>query len=260
MARLKKSGNIGYYGEILPEIVTRSFTVDSGEIVYGQVQNVVHGYHTTVHDKCYPPKEFGDEDSDDEDDGPIVKHTLNFKCAARTGTWNVCKIIMTEMGDNAVTGYIFHHSDIDPQEVVDNVKKMGYDNQFDNPNIVYINRYEWNGEENLKLPKDIPGYGNGLELDGNMSIRRIMFFDKDHILQNGHGIHIETPEGEFPVGYLVFSGEKHSTFKESDELVAFVYDKNMIIDRCVPEQDDEEYKDFKAVQMEDGEQPGYFLY
>ncbi|KAI8872228.1 hypothetical protein GQ42DRAFT_177339 [Ramicandelaber brevisporus] len=219
-------------GVMLPEILTKSFTIKSGEIVYGQLQTVCHGYHSEKHETSGKPTLTPDNH------GTILQHDFNYKCAARNGVWNVRRVIVElKTCEDAILGYMMHHSDVDPDNILDQVTKIGWSTRFSNPNIVFVNRYDWNGYDSLEIPDTIPGLGKvGKSMDSEMRASRIIFFDKDNMFEEGCGVHIPAGDAGYANGYLVFSGQKHSDFKESDELIAFVYDKDLVIDRYKEEE------------------------
>ncbi|KAI8873971.1 hypothetical protein GQ42DRAFT_176083 [Ramicandelaber brevisporus] len=221
-------------------------------IVYGQLQTICHGYHATAHDNWVSPyNDYDDEHEEEESNtGSVTLKTLNFKCAARNGVWHAKKIMMESERGPELLGYMIHHSDIDPQELMDEVKKVPCNRPHDNPNVGLIYWSSWGGHEGLGIPDNIPGLGDNMKIDEDMMGSRIMLFDRDNMLKDGYGVHIPVKYCMYENGYLIYSGEKHDTFTDSDELVALVYDSDEIIGHACPEDPSEGYHNFEVLEID----------
>ncbi|KAI8869322.1 hypothetical protein GQ42DRAFT_179373 [Ramicandelaber brevisporus] len=214
-------------GEMLPVMAPSTFQVECGEIVWGQLQSVMHGYHAEGHDISRSPDE-------NWEGGTVVTHGFKFKCAARNGEWQVKKIMATPKRGNGAedsAGFIFLHSDIDAEKVLDDAMKVNFQNRLEQSDIVFVNRYDWNYYHSLPVPKNLPNLGDDKVMDDDMTTHRIMFYDKVNVFKEGHGVHIPA-SGEYIYGRLMFSGKKHETFEQSDELVAFVFENDRMLTDC----------------------------
>ncbi|KAJ1954964.1 hypothetical protein GGI12_005673, partial [Dipsacomyces acuminosporus] len=211
-----------------PPMMSKAFTVESGEVAFGKQSSVIYGAeHSPAYDQMDRSKE-----ADDENDGkPAAWRVFNFKCTAKTGVWKARKIVMDSPAEG-ILGYILYHESIDPEEIALKCTKVGYDFPDPEGKIIHVNRGYWDVEVS---DEDVEKYFAG-DHDALWE-PTVSFFDRRYMFNPSHGAQIPVPDMGDLIGYLAFSGDKHERIADSDELVAFVFDKDTMMERCIEDDD-----------------------
>ncbi len=220
-----------------------------GELLWGQINTIVEGANSAAHDSVSGPPSA-------RTGGTIMQNDFHYRAAARVGEWKVKQALIN--GD--LVGYVIHHADEDATEMLKECAKVGMSNAqtHDNKNIVYVNRYDWGhhhgGEDavetalkKVSAKKKKKGSDDEDEDDEASDLlgSRFMMLDAanvDNFLKlvsnkkplegnlyfklkdNVFGVHVQNDDTEYELGWMVYSGKKHATFTDDDELIGFVYD------------------------------------
>ncbi|KAF9043934.1 hypothetical protein BJ165DRAFT_1528514 [Panaeolus papilionaceus] len=230
-----------------------TFECSTGELVFGQAQCIFEGLNSPVHLKRALPERL-------ELGGTILQNKLYYRIAARSGTWKVSRIYSLRMVENqdgtqeerkVRIGFVVHHESVSAVEYLKRAAGVGinHNNTVDD-GIVYVNRYDWawlHGSRATINAALHPSRPWTTENVGSLMGGRLIVMDascgnpfKD-ILRSSYlerknysfsapggstfGVHVVAhPSTEYELGWVGFSGEKHATFPDSDEVVALVYD------------------------------------
>ncbi|KAL9652004.1 hypothetical protein ABK040_000345 [Willaertia magna] len=230
-----------------------AFECTSGELLWGQVQHLIKGHSSAQHDSKNGPV-------DTSTGGTIIQNTFRYKAAARKGNWVVEKFIQADEGFEA--GFIIHHEDISAKDLLDRCKKAGmssaqdivYVNRYDwswhtgsNEDVKDALKPYQDKKKKKKKDDDDEDDEDDEEDEGYLGGRLQVVDDSQYdclmkLLASGKhpkagenvqyktpggntfGVHISGDDTEYELGWLIFSGKKHSDFTEDDELVGIVYD------------------------------------
>ncbi|PPQ68239.1 hypothetical protein CVT24_005047 [Panaeolus cyanescens] len=249
---------MAHLSELSQDDFPLTFTCSTGEIVFGQVQCVLEGLEDPTHVKRALPERL-------PVGGTILQNKLNYRLAARSGTWKVARAYSSQMTTNPqgveeerkfIIGFVIHHESVSPVEYLRRASVVGinHNNTIDD-GIVYVNRYDWSWHHGSRNGINAALYPRrpwttqeiGALLGGRLvimdasqgnqfkDILRSSFLErKSYAFTNTStqdetaqpfGFHLVSQSfSEYELGWIGFSGQKHSTFTESDEAVAFVYD------------------------------------
>ncbi|KAJ3264484.1 hypothetical protein HK104_006465 [Borealophlyctis nickersoniae] len=225
-----------------------TFSITSGEILWGQYSTILEGADNTTRDGMAGPKEL-------LSGGTIRQSVYSYRTAARKGTWHVKRIYLNSGTTGSYqAGFICHHESVSATDLVRRAAAIGISNGNNHPDreIVYVNRYDWgcHHRPGAELVSDKLGVDDeeaadlatwhcmlvdariAPSLEQAMRNARTRELLKDNCVEfavTGEenvaaGVSLWLQDVEYELAWMCFSGQKHGDFADDDELVGFIYD------------------------------------
>ncbi|KAJ7908897.1 hypothetical protein B0H13DRAFT_2015778 [Mycena leptocephala] len=113
-----------------------TFTIASGEILWGQLASILSGVMTAKHD--FPSTEDRTVPS-----GTVITTGYTFRAPAKVGLWKVAKVNGYGHPDAPKDSWLAYHSSCDPLELLLLARPVCWEARSANPRVCWVNRYDW---------------------------------------------------------------------------------------------------------------------
>ncbi|TFY52681.1 hypothetical protein EVG20_g10446 [Dentipellis fragilis] len=116
--------------------LSSTFEITTGELIFGQIEQMVSAMKTNRHDILSNSKE-----NINAPGSTIHLVGWNFRAAAKPGTWNVVEVNPTPAITDEPNGYFMYHSSVTPMPTLRTAHKVSYG--VEDPHILWVARYDW---------------------------------------------------------------------------------------------------------------------
>ncbi|KAF7340808.1 SET domain-containing protein [Mycena sanguinolenta] len=113
-----------------------TFSIASGELLWGQLTSIVGGLLTSAHD--FPSTQDRAVPGD-----TIYTQNHTYRAPAKPGVWKIARINGYGDPDASDNSWLAYHSSCDPVELLLRARHVCWDTRSDNPLVRWVNRYDW---------------------------------------------------------------------------------------------------------------------
>ncbi|KAJ7200586.1 hypothetical protein GGX14DRAFT_400583 [Mycena pura] len=113
-----------------------TFTITSGELLWGQPVPLLSGLMTTEHD-------FASSDDKAVMGGTIHRQGYTYRAPARVGVWKLAKVNGFGDIDHATDSWFAYHSSCDPLALLLLARPVQWDTRTASQRVCWVNRYDW---------------------------------------------------------------------------------------------------------------------
>ncbi|KAJ7187222.1 hypothetical protein C8R46DRAFT_981505 [Mycena filopes] len=118
--------------------VQGTFTITSGELLWGQLAPFLRGLMTTEHDFA------STDDKVVAGGGTVLQQGYTYRAPAKVGVWKLVKVNgFGEGADPATDSWLAYHASCDPLALLLLARPIQWDTRNDSPRVCWVNRYDW---------------------------------------------------------------------------------------------------------------------
>ncbi|KAJ7472186.1 hypothetical protein FB451DRAFT_1135027 [Mycena latifolia] len=114
-----------------------TFTITSGEFLWGQLTSILQGLMTDAHD--FPST----DDRTSSGGGTVLTQGYTYRAPAKVGVWKLAKVNGFGHSNREPDSWLAYHSSCDPLELVLLARPVCWDTRAENPRVCWVNRYDW---------------------------------------------------------------------------------------------------------------------
>ncbi|KAF7329487.1 hypothetical protein MKEN_00211100 [Mycena kentingensis (nom. inval.)] len=119
-----------------------SFQVDSGELLWGQLTQVLDGVKNEPFDQ--PPTNGEDKTMPHDGVSTVVTQGFTYRTLARKGLWKIARVDGFGLPGHTKNTYLaYHASYASPVELLTMSRDVDWGTRLDNPRVTWVNRYDW---------------------------------------------------------------------------------------------------------------------
>ncbi|KAJ6510856.1 hypothetical protein C8R45DRAFT_1161963 [Mycena sanguinolenta] len=113
-----------------------SFSITSGELLWGQLTSIVGGLMTSAHD-------FPSTQDRAVPGGTIYTQGYTYRAPAKQGVWKIARVNGYGDPDASDDSWLAYHSSCDPIELLLCSRHVCWETRSDDPLVCWVNRYDW---------------------------------------------------------------------------------------------------------------------